>query len=152
MILKYPNPILKKECTSIPDKETLDIFKDHFKTLVAKYESKALGLAAPQTGLTYALAWVKGLGVIVNPEIVDKSVETIHSYESCLSIDGLVFTVERPKRITVRYRDENFVEKIEAFHDNMAIILHHEIDHLNGLTLKETGTEVILAANAPAEA
>ena len=89
---------------------------------------------------------------MINPVIVNASEETIPSYESCLSIPGKTFTVNRPKRITVIYRDEKFAKKKKVFRDRWAIIAYHEIDHLYGLTLHQTGMEVILTAGPPAEA
>lgn len=152
MILQWPHDILKKKTTDIPDKETANKFLPYFKELIERYKDKALGLAAPQTGLSYSLLWIKDFGIMINPVIVDKSEEIVHSYESCLSIPDKTFTVERHKKIVVLYRDEKFVKKRKVFRDRWAIIAHHEIDHLHGLTLYETGTEVFLTAGPPAEA
>jgi len=152
MILQWPNKILNEIAVSIPDKETAKKFLPHFKELIKRYQEKAVGLAAPQTGLSYSLIWIRDFGIMINPVIVSSSEEKIASYESCLSIAGLAFTVNRSKKITVIYRDEQFKKKKKIFRDRWAIIAQHEIDHLYGKTLKETGTEVILSAGPPAEA
>ena len=152
MIIQYPNEILTKVCTIIPDKETANKFLPHFKELINKYKDVALGLAAPQTGLSYSLLWIRDFGIMINPVVVSSSEIKVASYESCLSIPNKTFTVNRSKKITVIYRDEKFVKKKKVFRDRWAIIAQHEIDHLSGLTLYETGTEVFLTAGQPAEA
>lgn len=152
MILQYPHEKLKTPTTDFPDKETVTMLLPHFKELVKQVEDKALGLAAPQTGLSYSMIWIRDFGYMINPKIVSTSEEVIPSYESCLSIPHKTFSVERKKKITVLYKDENFKLKKKVFRDRWAIIAQHEIDHLSGLTLQETGIEVILTAGPPAEA
>ena len=152
MILQYPHEKLKTPTTDFPSKEIVKMLLPHFKVLVKQVEDKALGLAAPQTGLSYSLVWIKDFGYMINPKIISSSEDVIHSYESCLSIPYKTFTVERKKKITVLYKDENFKLKKKVFRDRWAIIVQHEIDHCHGLTLQETGIEVILAAGQPAEA
>lgn len=147
MILQYPHEKLLTVCKKIDNKETLEAFLPHFKKLVSEVEDKALGLAAPQTGLSYCLIWINDFGFMINPQIVSESDRMLSSYESCLSIPDEVFSVQRYKEVTVIYKDHNFKAKRKVFKDKMSIILQHEIDHLKGLTLKETGLAVIVAQN-----
>lgn len=140
MILQYPNDILKMECKSL-EADALKMFLPHFKNLVEAYQNKALGLAAPQTGLAYKLMWIKNFGYMANPKIVSREGE-ISSIESCLSVADKTFSVKRSAKITVVYRDEKFKVARHSFSGEQAIIVQHELDHLEGKCLPDTGIDI----------
>lgn len=140
MIVQYPNEILSKEATDL-DQIALKTFLPHFKQLVEKYQTKALGLAAPQTGLSYKLLWIKNFGYMANPKIIKVQGE-VGSVESCLSIPNKTFAVKRHKTITVLYRDEKFKLKRETLSGNLAIVAQHEIFHLYGKCLPDYAKEL----------
>jgi peptide deformylase len=98
------------------------------------YESKGVGLAAPQVGLSCRMIVVDiGLGLykLVNPRIVSRSGRQSFE-EGCLSVPGIYINVKRAKRIRVEALNENGDPlKIEA-QDLLACVLQHEIDHLDG--------------------
>jgi peptide deformylase len=68
---------------------------------------------------------------LINPEIVSSSGETVFE-EGCLSLPEFFSTVKRYEKVMVRGldRDGNPVE-IDA-EGLLAIVLQHEIDHLDG--------------------
>jgi peptide deformylase len=105
---------------------------------------EGIGLAAPQIGISKrmtAISYIRGETkveyALVNPIIVSQSVKLIalQSGEGCLSVDkeipGYVY---RPKKITVKAYDllqkKEILIHAEGFD---AIVLQHEIDHLNGV-------------------
>jgi peptide deformylase len=70
--------------------------------------------------------------VLVNPEIVAAEGEVIIE-EGCLSVPEYQAEVKRYEKITVRGLDLNGEEvEIEA-EGLLAVVLQHEIDHLNGI-------------------
>ena len=77
--------------------------------------------------------------VMINPRIIRHSVQTtaLQDGEGCLSIDEIhEGFVPRNKRITVEYYDVNGLDgnKIkERFKGYPAIVVQHEVDHLNGI-------------------
>ncbi|MGP6146980.1 peptide deformylase [Jeotgalibaca sp. A122] len=106
-----------------------------------------VGLAAPQLAIPKRMIAVLIPGeyeddppelkaVMVNPKIVSHSVENIclKDGEGCLSVDRDVpgFVV-RHTRITVTYQDINGKTFKKRFKEYPAIVLQHEIDHLNGI-------------------
>ena len=121
-------------------KEILEI-DEKIKTLLAdmvetmhKYEG--LGLAAPQVGILKRAIVVdiydgKGPIQLVNPIIIKSSgKQTVE--EGCLSIPNKYANVVRPSDVEVESLNENGERiKIEAT-GIMAVVLCHEIDHLNG--------------------
>lgn len=98
------------------------------------YESKGLGLAAPQVGINQQI-FVADVGdgpiVVINPKILKRK-GSAELEEGCLSIPGITVNVKRPDHITVQYRDENN-RPVEAELKNiLARVFQHENDHLNG--------------------
>ena len=109
--------------------------------LETMYDAPGIGLAAPQIGELRRIV-VMDLAkegeepdpiVMVNPEILKYSDETVTTEEGCLSIPELYYDVERPAEVTVRYTDlEGKVIEREAT-DRLAICIQHELDHLDGV-------------------
>lgn len=97
------------------------------------------GMAAVQVGepirmFVMDLASIKGdTLVFINPEITQRSVETIEMLEGCLSMPGLGFPVERNATVTVRYTTIDGVEKTYDAAGYAAVCCQHEIDHLDGI-------------------
>jgi peptide deformylase len=98
---------------------------------------KGFGLAAPQLGMSVAVAVVRPAGerapvVLLNPRIVDASPEQDEQFEGCLSFFDVRGTVRRPLRITV----ESTLPTGERIHSTyehaLARLVAHEIDHLAG--------------------
>lgn len=144
-IYLYGQPVLRKEA------EAVDLSgKEEIKELVANMwetlaKADGCGLAAPQVGKSMRLFIVDGTVVadvydylkdfrrtMINPEIIEESEERSTYSEGCLSVPGIYADVQRPKKITVRYLDENFEEKTEELDNFAARIVQHEYEHLTG--------------------
>ena len=120
------------------DDEVKQLAKDMLDTM---YDAPGIGLAAPQIGELRRIV-VMDLAkegeepdpiVMVNPEILKYSDETVVTEEGCLSIPELYYDVERPAEVTVRYTDlDGKVIEREA-NDRLAICIQHELDHLDGV-------------------
>ena len=120
------------------DDEIKQLAKDMLDTM---YEAPGIGLAAPQVGELKRIV-VMDLAkegetpdpiVMVNPEILKYSDETVVTEEGCLSIPELYYDVERPAEVTVRYTDlEGKVIERDAI-ERLAICIQHELDHLDGV-------------------
>ena len=104
------------------------------------YDAPGIGLAAIQVGwdkslLIYDIAprdEKRSLHVLINPKIVTQEGELLSENEGCLSIPDFRADVKRAANITVEgYDREGNPVRMDA--DGMlAIVLQHEIDHLNG--------------------
>ena len=73
------------------------------------------------------------LMVMVNPQIVGKTGE-YETEEGCLSLAGVRKT-KRWRRITVKYEDQLFRQRTNAFEGFTAQIIQHEIDHCDGILI-----------------
>lgn len=135
------DPILRKVCREVPE------ITDRIKVLLddmgeTMYSADGVGLAAPQVGILKRIIVVDphdeetGLVKLVNPEIIESDGEQI-GVEGCLSIPNFNATVKRPEHVKVKYLDKNGEEKIWDAHGFPAVILSHEIDHLNGVLFRD---------------
>jgi peptide deformylase len=80
--------------------------------------------------------------VLVNPEIVKRSEDTVTDLEACLSLPGLAGSVERHEAVTVKAKNRfGKPLKIEA-EEWLARIFQHEIDHLDGVLYIDRAEEV----------
>jgi peptide deformylase len=69
---------------------------------------------------------------LINPEVLWTSDERATAEEGCLSIPEYFAEVERPAKVRVAYLDRDGKrQEIEA-NGIMAVVLQHEIDHLEG--------------------
>ena len=105
------------------------------------YANDGIGLAAVQVGV-HKRCIVVDVAVreggrepikFVNPEIIRRSEEKNVFQEGCLSFPDQYSDVVRPSTVTVRYTDENGVEKTMEASEILATCLQHEIDHTNGV-------------------
>ncbi len=139
-IYKYPDPVLRQKTASITS------FDDNLATLVedmaqTMYDAPGVGLAAPQIGQSVKLIVVDATRnnegesqylPLVNPQIVAHEGTQIDE-EGCLSVLDLTASVKRYKKITVSYQDIQGQEQELSAEDRFAVVLQHEIDHLNGI-------------------
>ncbi len=151
--MKYPlkkvqtwmnNPILRNVSDEVEEiSEELVDFCD--KLLVAMYENKGVGLAAPQVGENIRIIatsqWEKKpkkdkllwTTIMINPKIVDRSKEMILWEEACISLPNCTGMVRRHKGIHVEFIDIKGKKQKQKYKDFNAVIIQHEIDHLDGI-------------------
>ncbi len=141
-IFTYPDPVLRRQT------QTITTFDDPLKQLAADmaetmWDAPGVGLAAPQVGRSVKLIVVdisdrpgndkeKQWMALVNPEIITGSGCQLDE-EGCLSVPGLTSKVTRQERITVRYQTLDGEERQLDTDQRFAVVLQHEIDHLNGI-------------------
>lgn len=145
-VYEYPHPILKQKASKVEkvDDELRQFLDDMLDTM---YDSIGVGLAAPQVGISKRILVidaeqdedengnrVKGRPqFFINPEIVWKSEEKICGEEGCLSVPGQRAEVERFEKIRIHYLDYNGKEQEILADEFLAIVLQHEMDHLDGI-------------------
>ena len=103
----------------------------------------SIGLACNQLGLPGRIIIVKMKNKwvhFINPVIHYKSKDKIITQESCLSVPGKTIKVERSKEITIYFEKGNpgGNHGWESNYTGMdAIVIQHEIDHLNGIIITD---------------
>jgi len=137
-VLNFPDPRLKTKAKLV-DKitgATLSIIDDMLATM---YEEKGVGLAATQVDIHQRIVVmdVSENGdhpiVLINPEIINKSDETVINEEGCLSVPGIYAKVDRHTSCTVKALDKEGNEFTLDGEELLSICIQHELDHLNGI-------------------
>lgn len=140
-IITYPNEILRQKAKKIKDpkiQEIKDLIFDMLETM--EHSGNALGLAAPQVGVSVKLCIIKldrKTNILINPEITYKSWRKEDCEEGCLSFPGKFIPIKRHKKVTVKAQDKNGENIIIKANGLLARALQHEIDHLNGVLFIE---------------
>ena len=112
----YDQQVLRRRAKTIRqvDEGVIRLAEDMFETM---HNANGIGLAANQVGVLQRVVVVdlsgteEGKGtkplILLNPEIVAEE-EEIAIEEGCLSLPDLRDEVDRPEKVTVRYRDLEF--------------------------------------------
>lgn len=138
-ILTYPNKFLQQPTQPVEniDEDIQKLVADMVETM---YEAPGVGLAAIQVGSDRQVLVFdekpaendRRYGVIINPTILESEGQIISENEGCLSVPDFRSDVKRAARIVVEGVDRDGKPlRLEA-DGFMAIVLQHEIDHLNG--------------------
>lgn len=101
------------------------------------YVSKRVIIVASRANLRYPDAPDMPAVVMVNPEILEKSDNTILGEEGCLSMPDERGMVARAEMVKVRYFTLEGEQIETVFHGFPARIVQHEIDHLDGVLFVE---------------
>lgn len=120
---------------------------DLFETM---YESKGRGLAAPQVGASQRVFvidtdWKEAEPhpiAFVNPEIMKAAPFKQIGPEACLSIPDRTFNVMRPVWVDLGWTSPAGIRQTARFHGIGAICVCHELDHLNGVLITDSGTGI----------
>ncbi len=152
-IVTIGDPLLKERSRPIQDVATA---KDLLDRMVKRLRDlNGAGLAAPQIGELVAAVVVEvrktdvfpdrpesPLIVMVNPEIIEASVETEEDWEGCFSVPGLMGRVPRHRRIKVRYVSPDGVSHEATYDGYVARVIQHEIDHLEAVEFVDRMTSM----------
>ncbi len=151
-IVAYGNPVLRKTGAEItPEYPGLQkLITDMFETM---YNSKGVGLAAPQVNKNIRLFIIDSVqiienldvdekdefpgdegykGVFINARIKEINGEEWLYNEGCLSIPKIREDIMRRETVTMHFFDENFVEHTKTFSGVTARVILHEYDHIEG--------------------
>ncbi len=135
MILRYPHKKLRQKTKPVI-KITPEIQKICQKMISQTKKASGAGLAANQIGQLKRIICYSEEGkykILINPEIIKESRQKAEAEEGCLSFPNLFGRVERPAKVKVKGQNQ-FGKKQTIKAENMlAIVLQHEIDHLDGI-------------------
>jgi peptide deformylase len=149
-IAKLGNPILRQiaqpvdlEVLTGPDNHEIQAFIDDLIEIMRVEDG--VGIAAPQVSRSIQIVIVEYAGnerypdkddiqlmVLVNPKITRYSKEIEEGWEGCLSLENLRGLVQRSTEVTVEAYDRDGKKMVIDAEGFLAIVLQHEIDHLNG--------------------
>jgi len=144
-ILEYPDPFLREKALPVETiNETVTaLVEDMGETM---FDAPGVGLAAPQVGsdkriIVYnphagdpeADEALKEYKAIINPEIIASSGSIVSEKEACLSVPDYNSNVKRFESVTVTGLTADGEKLQFDARGILAIIMQHEIDHLDGI-------------------
>ena len=141
-ILRYPDPRLHTVAKPVAAvDQRLHVLVDNM--LETMYEAEGIGLAATQVDVHERLVVIdisEGRDqpmVLINPEIVWASSETLVGDEGCLSVPGIYDGVQRAKAVRVQALDLDGKTCVHEAEGMLAVCIQHEMDHLLGKVFVE---------------
>jgi len=142
IIRTYGDDILRKKGRVVDEinQRILLLIKDMMETM---YDSKGIGLAAPQVGILKRIVVIdigNGPMAIINPEIIEMQGSQL-SNEGCLSLPGIQKNVARPEEVSVKALNEKGEDIVIEGEGLLARALCHEIDHLDGVLFIDKAIE-----------
>ncbi len=133
-VIKYGHPTLRKVAEPYTKDELDDKFiEDMLETM---YKEDGVGLAATQVNVQKQMLVCSDREneyILFNPKIIATSEQRKFEFEGCLSLPGLQASVPRFEKVIVTARDINWDEIEIKVKGLLAVVLQHEIDHLNGI-------------------
>ena len=162
-IVTVPNSILTSPTKPVIeiDNKIKKIVSDMEKVLIAQDDPPGVGLAANQVGLDLSIFIIRPTEksktkVFINPKIVKSGLTMIErerenpskkkkknkiKLEGCLSIPRIWGPVKRSDRVFIKYQDLTGRDYLKWFIGFEAIIIQHEMDHLNGVVFTQRSIE-----------
>lgn len=165
-IINAPNDILNKPVVPVKkfDDKLRRLVAEMEETLIAQDDPPGVGLAAPQVGKNLAIFIIKPTEkaktqAFINPRVLKLETRSASQrtklktnkkknpksknlkLEGCLSLPRIWGPVRRANKLLLEYHDLNGSVKKEWFGGLSAIIIQHEIDHLNGVLFTQRSVE-----------
>lgn len=155
-IVFYPAPILRLIAPPVRD------FDENLKKklpwiMSIMRDAGAIGLAAPQVGWSARIIVIAdgksqdGAYALINPIITRRVAKTVVVSELCLSLPTIRGTVKRSPEIDIEAielgADGEFVEACYTLRGAPAIVVQHEVDHLDGVLMIDKMSKAELSEN-----
>lgn len=143
-IVTEGDPILRKKCREVG--EVTDRIKMTMEDMLeTMHEQGGVGIAAPQVGVMRRMFIAEPeperVYFMINPVMLEQSGCQADD-EGCLSVPGMVGTVERPTYIKIEAMDLNGEKQVYEFEDWDARVMCHEYDHLDGILYTDKAENV----------
>lgn len=108
-----------------------------FETIIDIRNKYGFGraIAAPQIGLPKRIICLNADNkiAILNPELSELSEEMFDVWDDCMSFPNLLVRVKRHKKLKLNFVDTNWQKHEWILEDDMAELIQHEYDHLEGI-------------------
>jgi len=139
-ILLLGNPLLYEKSEPVRLEEIpallpkLDLMYETILDFRKKYGA-GRAIAAPQIGLMKRIIClnIDKPVAMINPEMFDLSKEMFEVWDDCMSFPNLLVKVMRHKKISLAFYDINWQKQTWYLEDDMAELIQHEYDHLDGI-------------------
>ena len=145
-ILVAPHPLLEARARPVVADEFGDELVQRVSDMAeTMYAAPGVGLAGPQVADPRRIIVLdpgekeergKRFFAMINPRILERSADTIPWSETCLSVPEFEIELQRARRVKVEWQDPaDGKPKSAWFEEYEAVIVQHELDHLEGTIL-----------------
>jgi peptide deformylase len=145
-ILTAPHPLLESRAREVAPDEFGPALEQRLSDMAeTMYAAPGVGLAGPQVADPRRLLVLdpgekeergRRFFAMANPKIVERSPDHIDWNETCLSVPEFEIEIRRSRRVRVEWQDpKDGAAKSAWFEDYEAVIVQHELDHLEGTVL-----------------
>jgi peptide deformylase len=144
-IRQYPDPALRMRANDVEE------FDDDLARLVERMtllmsDANGVGLAATQVGIlqrvfVFQPAEEEEPVAVVNPQVEVRGNEAAAGDEGCLSMQGVLVSVERPCSVVLTGKDVSGGDYRRELEGAAARVAQHELDHLDGVLMIDRATD-----------
>ncbi|MEM1255145.1 MAG: peptide deformylase [Cyanobacteria bacterium P01_H01_bin.21] len=131
-LYEVSEPIQRSELESLKP-----VLTDLHDTMMAFRQTWGAGraIAAPQIGVMKRLIYmhIDYPVVFINPQFAAKSETMFEVWDDCMSFPELLVKVKRHQSCQIMYRDMGWQQQRMQLTDDLAELLQHEMDHLDGV-------------------
>lgn len=138
---------LRNKCAEVSSAEEAEVIVRSLESAIKGFlgKNKHVSLSAPQANIQKQVAIIRTPEVsidLINPKIIQKKNKIISYGETCLSFKDAKVNCRRYKEIVI----ENGLHKKQfTFTGQAAILIQHEIDHMNGTLIFDKTIKLALA-------
>jgi peptide deformylase len=132
LLYEKSEPVLPEEIPALLPK--IELMFDTVVDFRNKYGA-GRAIAAPQIGVLKRIICLNTdkRVAMINPELSNLSAEMFEIWDDCMSFPNLLVKVMRHKKLTISFYDLNWKRQIWHLEDDMAELIQHEYDHLDGI-------------------
>ena len=136
-------PLRKVSVPTLITEDVKDLVRDMKETMLSL---NGIGLAAPQVGVNLRVIVIQLMSAgklvgpvqeMINPVITQTSDDLVSYEEGCLSIPGEYIKLDRPRSIDIKFQTLSGKYKKWHLKGLEARIVLHEVDHLDGILMKD---------------
>ena len=133
------DPLLRRVSALVAQPgDAADLLRDLSDTLAEFRRTHGFGrgISAIQIGDARRVIFLRVEGIpyeLLNPEYVEKSVETFELWDDCFSFPNLMVRLRRHTAVRVRYQTPLGGWAELAAQDALSELIQHEMDHLEGI-------------------
>jgi len=131
-LYQISEPLKKDEIENI--KFIVQSLHDTLLDFREKYHA-GRAIAAPQIGIKKRLLYmfIDKPVIFINPVLEFPDNELMEVLDDCMSFPNLLVKVKRHKRCKIKYLDMDWKEQMMYLEGDLAELLQHEYDHLDGI-------------------
>lgn len=131
-LYQISEPLKKDEIENI--KSIVQNLHDTLLDFKEKYHA-GRAIAAPQIGVKKRLLYmfIDKPVIFINPVLEFPDDEMMEVLDDCMSFPNLLVKVKRYKRCRIKYLDMDWKEQEISLEGDLAELLQHEYDHLDGI-------------------